>query len=99
MIPRHKKMQPMANSTRIVRPPRRGRQRKLKKAISHLRRPEELSLEQWQIALRKQMATQQRFAIENVGGEAVFSEFRVSNPQTKRIYRVAIRGREVEERV
>ena len=43
------------------------------------------------------MATQQRFAIENVGGEAVFSEFRVSNPQTNRIYRVAIRGREVEE--
>jgi len=68
---------------------------RLKKAISHLRKPEEMSLEQWQVALRKQVASQQKFKIENVGDEPVFSEFQVLNPETKRTYRVAIRGLEV----
>ncbi len=82
----------MAESVKVVRTARHGKQRKLKKPVSHLRKPDEMALEQWQVALRKQIATQQSFKVENLGDEPVFSEFRVLNPQTSRAYRVAIRG-------
>jgi superfamily II DNA or RNA helicase len=61
--------------------------------ISRLRRPPEMSLEQWQVALRKQFARKQRFRLTNTGTEPIFSEFTVANPQTGGEYRVAIRGR------
>ncbi len=60
--------------------------------ISRLRRPQEMSLEQWQVALRKQFARKQNFRLTNTGAEPVFSEFTVANPQTGGEYRVAIRG-------
>jgi superfamily II DNA or RNA helicase len=60
--------------------------------ISHLRKPEDMPLEQWQIALRKQYAQKQNFRLTNIGTEPVFSEFMVMNPQTGGQYRVAIRG-------
>ena len=60
--------------------------------ISHLRKPEEMGLEQWQIALRRQLAQEQNFRLKNIGDEPVFSEFRVTNPRTGGEYRVAIRG-------
>ncbi len=63
-----------------------------KKQVSHLRKPEDLSLEAWQVALRRQFAGEQNFMLKNTGGEPIFSEFEVANPQTKRKYRVAIRG-------
>jgi len=60
--------------------------------ISRTRKPEEMSLEQWQVALRKQFAQKQDLRVTNVGDEPIFSEFRVVNPQTDGQYRVAIRG-------
>jgi len=63
-----------------------------KRKISRLRKPEELGLEAWQVALRKQFAAVQKFKLKNIGAEPVFSEFEVTNPETKRTYRVAIRG-------
>lgn len=60
--------------------------------ISRVRKPEEMSLEQWQIALRRQFAQKQDFSLANLGGEPVFSEFLVTNPQSEGEYRVAIRG-------
>ncbi len=62
------------------------------KKISRLRKPEDMSLEQWQIALRREFGQKQNFRLKNAGREPVFSEFEVTNPQTKRTYRVAIRG-------
>ena len=61
--------------------------------ISRVRRPQEMSLEQWQIALRKQFARKQNFRLTNLGTEPIFSEFTVANRQTGGEYRVAIRGR------
>lgn len=61
--------------------------------ISRLRKPEEMSLEQWQVALRRQFAQKQSLRLTNIGDEPIFSEFAVVNPQTQREYRVAIRGR------
>lgn len=60
--------------------------------ISHSRKPEDMGLEQWQIALRKQFAQVQRFSVRNIDAEPVFSEFAVTNPETQGEYRVAIRG-------
>ena len=60
--------------------------------ISRLRKPDDMPLEDWQIALRRQFAQKQDFHIENIGDEPIFSEFIVRNPQTEGEYRVAIRG-------
>ncbi|MBP7049752.1 MAG: DEAD/DEAH box helicase [Phycisphaerae bacterium] len=60
--------------------------------ISRLRKPEEMSLEQWQVALRRQFAQRQDYRATNLGAEPVFSEFLVTNPMTGGEYRVAIRG-------
>jgi superfamily II DNA or RNA helicase len=51
-----------------------------------------MSLESWQVALRRQFAAEQKFRVRDVGGQGIFSDFEVTNPQTKRTYRVAIRG-------
>ena len=62
------------------------------KKLSRTRKPEEMTLEQWQVALRRQFGREQDFELENIGDHPVFSEFAVTNPQTERTYRVAIRG-------
>ena len=48
--------------------------------------------EDWQRALRRQFGREQAFELENVGGEPLFSEFRVRNPESGGGYRVRIRG-------
>ncbi len=63
-----------------------------KKKISRLRKPAEMSLEAWQVALRRQFGWEQDFRMKNIGSQPIFSEFEVTNPETKRTYRVAIRG-------
>ncbi|MGH7278004.1 MAG: DEAD/DEAH box helicase [Candidatus Rokuibacteriota bacterium] len=60
--------------------------------MSRLLRPDGLSLDSWQAALRRQFGRDQRFTLKNVGTDAVFSEFHVTNPHTRTTYRVAIRG-------
>ena len=71
---------------------KRGKRASKTTKVSRLRKPEEMSLEQWQIALRRQLAEKQDFSFENAGVEPIFSEFLVTNPQTGGEYRVAIRG-------
>ena len=72
---------------------RTGAKRKVKnRGLSRLRKPEEMSLEEWQVGLRREFGRAQKFRVKNVGGEPLFSEFEVANPATKRTYRVAIRG-------
>ncbi|MBL8797963.1 MAG: DEAD/DEAH box helicase [Planctomycetia bacterium] len=72
---------------------------KVKKAdkpakLSRLAKPESMSLEEWQVALRRQFGREQPFTFKNLGDEPIFSEFEVANPQTKRAYRVQIRGQQ-----
>ena len=62
--------------------------------LSRLHPPAELSPVEWQRALRRQFGREQAFGLENIGAEPFFSEFRVSNPQSKSAYRVAIRGQQ-----
>ncbi|MBI2801743.1 MAG: DEAD/DEAH box helicase [Gammaproteobacteria bacterium] len=60
--------------------------------VSHTHAPAELPPVEWQRALRRQFGREQIFGLENIGAERFFSEFRVTNAQSKNTYRVAIRG-------
>jgi superfamily II DNA or RNA helicase len=67
--------------------------KKAEPRLSRTRRPPNLEVADWQTALRRQFGREQRFGLENLGTEPVFSTFNVYNPDSKRRYRVAIRGR------
>ncbi len=60
--------------------------------VSRLHRSAEMSLEEWQRQLRKQFGSDQPFLIENIGEQPIFSEFRVTNPTSGSVYRVAMRS-------
>jgi superfamily II DNA or RNA helicase len=67
----------------------------VKLKVSRIHKPEDLSLEDWQRALRKQFGEQQKFILRNNGEHPIFSEFSLINPATDKIYKLAIRGRHV----
>ncbi len=52
-------------------------------------------LREEQIDLRRQRARAGRFQIDNLGAKRIFSDFRVTNPESKGSYTVAVRGFEV----
>ena len=54
-------------------------------------------LHEEQIDLRRRRAREEKFHIENIGKKKVFSEYRVTNPQTAGLYTVTVRGFEVGE--
>jgi len=72
----------------------RGKRHRKTAKVSRHQPPEGVSLEDWQVGLRRQYGREQDFLLENIGSEAVFSDFRVTNPASGRTYRVAIRGAE-----
>jgi hypothetical protein len=51
-----------------------------------------MSMEQWQIALRRQFAADNLFQVEKTTGEIVFADYLVSNPQNRNVYKVALRS-------
>ena len=60
--------------------------------LSRTRRPPDVEVVDWQTTLRRQFGREQRFGLENLTSEPVFSDFRVSNPASGSQYKVAIRG-------
>lgn len=60
--------------------------------VSRSRRPEDMQVEDWQIALRRQFGREQEFHLDHLGGDPVFAEYAVTNPASKRCYRVVVRG-------
>jgi hypothetical protein len=60
--------------------------------VSRTKKPEDMSLEDWQVELRRQFGRDQNYSLKNIGGEKIFSEFLVRNPDSGGTYRVAIRG-------
>lgn len=66
----------------------------LYKKVSYHHKPDNFTLEEWQYALRRQFADMRYFKIDNRGKHAVFSDFDVYNPDTKRTYKVAIRSKD-----
>lgn len=61
--------------------------------VSLLQRPEGMSMEEWQIALRKQAAQKELLSIEPIDKKQSPGDFSVRNPQTDHLYKVAFRGR------
>jgi superfamily II DNA or RNA helicase len=78
------------------RPPRgrakRAGKKRKKARLSRLHKPDSMSLDDWQIELRRQFGREQPFSLKNLGGEPIFSEFEVTNPQSRSAYHVQIRG-------
>jgi superfamily II DNA or RNA helicase len=72
--------------------PRQANKAPKKLKLSRLHKPEGMSLEDWQIELRRQFGRMQKFRLRNVGDQALFSEFEVTNPQSQNTYRVKVRG-------
>lgn len=73
--------------------PRKARGAKKKKpGIPYHRKPENMELDEWQLALRRQFAEQQDFKIENIGNKEMYSDYQVYNPETGNSYKVAIRS-------
>ncbi len=68
-----------------------GKKRKPPK-LSRLNKPEGMSLEDWQVELRRQFGREQKYRLKNVGDHPLFSEFEVVNPENRNAYRVRIRG-------
>jgi len=66
--------------------------RRAEPKFSRLHAPDGMPLEGWQAALRRQFGREQDFGLENLGEEPWFSDFRVTNPQSRGVYRVSIRG-------
>ena len=62
------------------------------KKVSYYKKPENLTVEEWQIALRRQFGIEQNFELKNTGEHPFFSDFEVFNPETSKTYKVAIRN-------
>lgn len=78
-------------SSKTAKPSKLKKEAKLSRTLI----PSGLSPVEWQRGLRRQFGQAQSFVVENVGNAPIFSEFRVSNPQSKSHYRVANRGAQV----
>jgi superfamily II DNA or RNA helicase len=70
-----------------------SQQKPLKLKVSKLHKPEDLGLEEWQRLLRKEYGQQQNFRLENRGDHPIFSDFSLTNFQTGKTYKIAIRGK------
>ncbi len=64
------------------------------KKVPYYRKPENMTLEEWQVALRRQFSEKQNFNITNMGEHPVFSDFKVYNPSSGKSYKTAIRSNE-----
>lgn len=70
----------------------KARAKSAKPKISRTAQPAGMSLEEWQTQLRRQFGREQKFTFKNVGENLAYSDFLVTNPASRRTYRVAIRG-------
>lgn len=73
---------------------RQQKNKTTKLKVPYHRKPDNMTIDQWQAALRKQFAETQRFEVKNLGGKDVFSDYTVSNFSSNSTYKVAIRGAE-----
>jgi hypothetical protein len=67
---------------RVQRGLRAKSSRRKEPKLSPVRRPPDLDIATWQAQLRRQFGRAQIFQLENLGEDPIFSEFRVTNPQS-----------------
>ena len=63
-----------------------------KQRINHLVKPDNLSLEDWQVMLRMQQASHEQFEVECVSERYSPGEYRVTSPSSGNSYKVVYRG-------
>lgn len=68
------------------------KRKKKKQVISHIVKPENMSLEEWQIKLRKQVTDIEHFNISCVDDDLFPGEYIVRNPEKNNEYKVVYRG-------
>src|SRR5690606_13408414 len=94
-----RKGSPMASATRAGRKAKTqtgGKTaKKVEKKLSRTQRPDGMSLENWQIQLRRDFGRELDYLLENVGEHPFFSDFHVRNPKTGAGYTVVVRGMEL----
>ena len=61
--------------------------------VSYHQKPEDMEIDAWQIALRRQFAEMKKFEVKNIGSRNVFSDYTIYNPETDKTYKVAIRSK------
>jgi superfamily II DNA or RNA helicase len=62
------------------------------KKTPRTRKPRDMSVEQWQAALRREYGREQEFKMKKLGDEPFFTDYIVRNPERGSTYRVAVRG-------
>lgn len=82
-----------SNTKRKKKATKTRKKRKIKK-VSYNRKPEDMTLDEWQIALRKQFGKASTFTLTNLGNHPIFSDFIISNPETGNQYKIAIRSQD-----
>ena len=68
-----------------------AKRKKVTKKISYYVKPEKMTLEEWQVALRKQVAREERFVIKPVDDKMQPGDYSVENSK-KQVYKVVYRG-------
>jgi superfamily II DNA or RNA helicase len=71
---------------------KKPKKKPIKLSVSRTHKPDNMSLEDWQRLLRKQFGVQQRFKLQNKGDHPIFSEYLLTNSETGKTYKIAIRG-------
>ena len=66
--------------------------KKKKTVISHIVKPEKMTLEEWQVKLRQQVSKTEHFVIDSVDEELCPGEYVVRNPKKHNEYKVVYRG-------
>ena len=70
---------------------------KKEKKVPYHKKPEYLSIDEWQSILRKQYALAREFIVNNEGDHPVYSDFSVYNTEKDSKYKIAIRNPEFGE--
>jgi superfamily II DNA or RNA helicase len=69
-----------------------GKEPRKPRKLSRQVKPADMSLEDWQIELRRQFGRDQKYRLKNLGDHPIFADFEVTNPQSQNTYRASVRG-------
>ncbi|MEG1728372.1 MAG: DEAD/DEAH box helicase [Bacteroidaceae bacterium] len=75
---------------------KKGTTTKHESAVNTIVKPKEMTLKEWQIAIRKQSAQKELFSISFIDKKTSKSDFFVSNLKNKTLYKVVYRGENSE---
>ena len=80
------------SNKRVTKKSKTKKAKPIKLRVPRTHKPDDLGLEEWQRILRKQYGIQQNFKLENIGDHSIFTEFFITNPESEKTYKIAIRG-------